>query len=257
MGGAEDTTPTNESSWGFWATLGFGLVVAGLFVLVQFAVVFGFALATVLSNPGLNTKILVENLSSSGLVLACATFLTTPLCVGLVYLFVRLRKGARFGEYLGFNHVQGAQFLRWLLVALVFALGSDAITQVLGRPLVPDFMVKAYRTAYFVPFLWFALVVAAPVFEEIFFRGFLFEGIRRSKAGPAAAVFLTSLSWTCIHTQYDAAQLAAVFAAGLLLGFAKLRTNSLYTPLAMHALVNVIAMVQAHFAQFTSGQPIP
>jgi len=252
-----DAASTPKSRWGFWASLGFGLAVGGLFVATQVAVIFAFALASVLRNPPTSTAALVESLSSSGLVLAFATVLDAPVCVGAIYLFVRLRRGLGFAQYVGFNEAQRGQFLGWLFVALLFALGCDAVTQLLGRPLVPNFMVKAYRTAYFAPFLWFALVVVAPLFEEIFYRGFLFEGIRNSKGGPAVAVVLTSLLWTSIHTQYEAIYLVAVFVAGLLLGLAKLRTNSLSVPVAMHALVNFIAMVDAHLAQSNSGHPIP
>jgi uncharacterized protein len=257
MDGGEDVGSTTRSRWGFWATLGFGIAVAGLFVVTQVAVVLTFALAAVLSSQPQNAGTLGETLSSSGLVLGCATALTGPLCVGLVYIFVRLRGGIGFKEYLGFNEVQRGPLLWWLFAAFLFTLGSDAITQWFGWPLVPDFMVKAYRTAYFLPFLWFALVVVAPLFEEIFFRGFVFEGIRHSHAGPAAAIVLTSLFWTFIHTQYDTVQLASVFTAGLLLGLAKLRTHSLYTPIAMHALVNFIAMVQAHFVLDSGGSAFP
>ena len=42
-----------------------------------------------------------------------------------------------------------------------------------------------------------------PVFEELFFRGFLLEGFRRTFLGTTGAVVLTSLLWAVIHTQYD------------------------------------------------------
>ena len=47
-----------------------------------------------------------------------------------------------------------------------------------------------------------------------------------------------------IHQQYDLYGVANVFAAGLLLGYARLRTNSIYSGLLMHALMNLIATIE-------------
>jgi len=42
------------------------------------------------------------------------------------------------------------------------------------------------------------------LFEELFFRGFLFRGLSSSFMGPVGAVLVTSALWALIHTQYDA-----------------------------------------------------
>jgi hypothetical protein len=97
--------------------------------------------------------------------------------------------------------------------------------------------------------LWVAVVVCAPWGEEIFFRGFLFKGWLHTSLGGWGTVVLTSLIWAAIHTHYDLYAITTVFAAGLLLGYARLRTGSLYPPILMHTLMNVVAMVQtAYFA---------
>jgi membrane protease YdiL (CAAX protease family) len=62
--------------------------------------------------------------------------------------------------------------------------------------------------------------------------------------GGAGAIVLTALVWAVIHRQYDWYGVATVFAAGLLLGFARLRTNSIYSCLLMHALMNLIATIE-------------
>ena len=103
---------------------------------------------------------------------------------------------------------------------------------------------QVYQTAGFPPLLWLAVVVAAPLAEETFFRGFLFKGILHSRLSGAGAVVLTALIWAVIHQQYDLYGVANVFAAGLLFGYARLRTNSIYPCLLMHTLMNLIATIQ-------------
>ena len=109
-------------------------------------------------------------------------------------------------------------------------------------------MTTAYETAGFLPLLWFALICLAPMFEEIFFRGFMFSGIRHSRLGGAGAILITSLVWAGIHLQYDAYQMATIFAGGLLLGTARLKTNSVYLTIGMHAIWNILATIETAVA---------
>ena len=88
------------------------------------------------------------------------------------------------------------------------------------------------------------MVVAAPLGEETLFRGFLFKGILHSRLGGAGAVLLTALIWALLHRQYDLFDMANIFAAGLLFGCARLRTNSIYPCLLMHGLMNLIATIE-------------
>ena len=47
-----------------------------------------------------------------------------------------------------------------------------------------------------------------------------------------------------MHMQYDGYGIAQVFFAGILLGAARLKTQSLYPALAMHSLLNLLAMIE-------------
>ena len=123
-------------------------------------------------------------------------------------------------------------------------LSLDLLTRLLERPIVPEFMVNVFETAYFIPLLWVAFIIAAPLFEEIFFRGFLFEGFQHSRLGMIGTVSLTSLAWTVLHVQYGAYELSTIFVLGIVFGVARLKTRSVYPPLAMHSLFNLFAMVQ-------------
>ena len=57
-------------------------------------------------------------------------------------------------------------------------------------------------------------------------------------------IVLTALIWAVLHRQYDLFDMANIFAAGLLFGCARLRTNSIYPCLLMHGLMNLIATIE-------------
>jgi membrane protease YdiL (CAAX protease family) len=136
---------------------------------------------------------------------------------------------------------------QWLLILAVFLFLSDGVSLLLHQPIVPPFMVDAYKTASFLPILLFAIVVVAPIFEETFFRGFLFQGIRYSRLGPVGAIGITSLVWAVIHLQYDIYGMATVFALGLLFGIARLKTDSIHLLMVMHSFVGLVATMETVF----------
>jgi membrane protease YdiL (CAAX protease family) len=140
--------------------------------------------------------------------------------------------------------IERRPLLQWLMLAVILYFSLDLLNLVLGRPIVSPFVREAYATAN--PFwLLVALLVAAPLFEETFFRGFLFAGLQPSFIGPVGTVVLTSVGWGLLHTQYDAFDVATIIGFGLLLGWARLRSRSLLVPLGIHALTNLVAVVEA------------
>jgi membrane protease YdiL (CAAX protease family) len=238
------TAPSSSSPWGIWATAGFSLIVVAAFLLVQLLASAMLVAIELRKNPVLDAEAYSQSLAGNGLLLALATVGGMLTTVTLVGVFVRLRKTVSVSQYLHLYPVQPTILIRWLGLMLALALLWDAATYLLGRPIIPDFMLAAYQSAEFTPLLWFALVVAAPLTEEVFFRGFLFEGIRYTRLGGSGAMLLTALGWALVHVQYDLYEISTVFALGLILAVARLRTNSLYTTIAMHSLVNLLATLE-------------
>jgi uncharacterized protein len=92
------------------------------------------------------------------------------------------------------------------------------------------------------------IVVAAPVAEEIFFRGFLFGGLRRGlpfvAAALVSAVIFGAFHYTGPHSLTVLPQLAFL---GLVLAWIYERSGSIYPTIALHVLNNALA-----FAVLTS-----
>jgi membrane protease YdiL (CAAX protease family) len=241
---SEHLNRQEPAPWGFWATVGFSCIIAVVYFLSAIVLCIGFIVAAKIRDPDLEIGRFAQSLDSNGLFLAISTCVAAPLVIGLVVLFAKICKNITIKEYLCLNKTGWKNLAKWSLVLLAFAGCSDALSFFMERPIVPEFMVGAYKTAYFTPFLWFALVVAAPLSEEIFFRGFLFKGIENSRIGPTGALIITSLFWSVAHTQYDAYGMVSLFVGGLLLGWARLKSNSIYIPVAMHALMNLIGTIE-------------
>jgi membrane protease YdiL (CAAX protease family) len=241
------TPNSGETPWRMWGTVGWGLLVAVVFIILQGSVLAGFVAREVAKNPDADIIVAAKGLEANGFVMALATLVTTPFCIGLIVLLVRLRKGPTIPRYLGLKTIALRTMLFWLGIVTLFALFAELLAHLAGWPFMPDFMVATYATAYFPPLFWIALIVAAPLFEEVFFRGFLFEGFQRSRVGPIGAIFLTALSWTILHVQYGGYELGTILALGVIFGIARWKTQSIYPSLAMHSLFNLFAMAQLVF----------
>ena len=95
--------------------------------------------------------------------------------------------------------------------------------------------------------LWLLVIafcVAAPMWEEIFARGFLYRGWSESRLGVTGAIFLSSLAWTSLHLQYDWFFFGEVFSIGLLLGYLRYRTGSTWLTIVLHGINNLAATIQ-------------
>lgn len=230
---------TQTPFWSPWATVGWGVLIAVGFILVQGVVTL--AWASITSRGGEWTA---ESLMDGDL-LAVATIASTVICVPLVFAVAAARRGCRPARALALSAPRPAELGRWMAVTAGFIVVLDAVTLSLGRPVVPEFMTKVVATADRPLVLWVAIIIAAPLFEELYVRGLLLEGLRRGPLGDAGAIVLTSVVWTSIHIQYDLYELGSVIIFGLLLGLARVLGGSLWIPIAMHAFANLVGTVEA------------
>jgi membrane protease YdiL (CAAX protease family) len=88
----------------------------------------------------------------------------------------------------------------------------------------------------------FAVVVAAPAAEEIFFRGFLQQRLRRG-FGPFVAIGLSTIAFAMVH--YNGGMLHPLGVALLSIGcgYLRERTGSLWASILLHAINNSLVIV--------------
>ncbi len=240
--------------WNLFQTLGLGIIVAVTFVGIQILALLMLVNVEMSHDESRDVSYLMARLATQGSTLSLMTTAAALICIPMVLFMARARKTMPVRDYLLFHGVALRQLIFWIAMVVLYAIAWEGMAQFMDRPGVPDIMLNAYATAGNLPLFWFALVIAAPLFEEIFFRGFLFTGIRQSALGPVGAVLITSATWAAIHVQYDLYDIATIFVFGLILGVAVLRSRSLLVPVLLHSLMNLAAVTQIALMNDVAGQ---
>jgi uncharacterized protein len=223
--------------WGIWATLAFAILA---FVLGQ---AMGYAVVSMVKtiDPG--------RVDTDGVAVAIYTLISNPVEIVTLVLAIQLL-GTDAREYLGLD-VPRPRDVAIAVGALAAAIAvTDTMTLALGKELVPAFQVELHRTAReegSLPWLWLAIIVAAPVGEELLFRGFMFRGFVHEPRDAVPGILVISLIWSMLHVQYDWFGVAQVFALGLLLGFVRWRTGSTTLAILMHVLLNLESVIETVF----------
>jgi membrane protease YdiL (CAAX protease family) len=164
----------------------------------------------------------------------------------LLVLITRLRTSRVF-EYLGLTRPRARDLVLGVTAIFGYIVVTNSILALLGRNIVTPFQLDIYRTALeagAVPWLFLAVIVVAPVAEEVLFRGFLFRGWHRSPRDAWIVIAATALLWAFVHLQYDAYTLVQVLVCGLLLGWIRWITGSTTLVMLLHGIANGEAMVE-------------
>ena len=152
-----------------------------------------------------------------------------PACL-LVLAYRRFRGGmGPVGHFAlkGWNPV----LLLWAFVFMM-AVGvvCEPLFALLPKPVSPDLGRGVWTVL--------AVVVAAPVLEELLCRGIVL-GSLRSRYGVAPAWFFSSLFFGVLHG--EPLLVANAFVIGLILGYVYVATGSLWASMILHAMNNVVA----------------
>lgn len=237
-----DTTalesPKEMRPYGFWLTSLFALIVVIAWGILQSVVLLVYVQFT---GDELTPKA-IEALTLDGFFLGVVTVTTAPAAVLFTLFFVWTR-GLKVSDYLALNPVTIKTVLLWCVIGIAVAIAADYVKYFFGFPVVSTFIEESYRTAGSLVLFTIAIVVMAPLWEEILFRGFVFAGYARSPVGPIGAILIPSVIWAAIHMQYEIHDIVTIFVLGIVIGVARWRTNSLYVPIAIHLVLNSIALV--------------
>lgn len=92
-------------------------------------------------------------------------------------------------------------------------------------------------------FYFFLMVIITPIIEEILYRGIIFN-LFLKKYSVIISITLSSLIFAFIHLKFIG--IGYLFLYGLLFGFAYYKTKSLFTPILLHFLINLMAVTTSH-----------
>ncbi|HEX5757612.1 MAG TPA: CPBP family intramembrane glutamic endopeptidase [Thermoanaerobaculia bacterium] len=233
-----EPTAAPAGRWRAGAAFGLTLAVIAVWQGVQVAVLGAWAVAAALRGERFQDTGWMTG--SLGLLLALSTLLAAPIGSALTVLFAR--RPPR--EALALRLPRLRQALLWTLALVAFLAAYDLVARDLGRPLSPEIMVQSYRTSVWPPLFWLAVALAAPIFEELLFRGFLLPSLAASRLGAAGAVTVSSLLFAALHLQYDLFDMTGVFLLGCLFAAARLASGSTLLTIGLHVLTNLLALIQ-------------
>lgn len=131
------------------------------------------------------------------------------------------------------------------LAILALSIGYDKIyTLITHSDLTPQstlaFFTKAKHSS-----LWRAFIsigLALPIAEEIVFRSYLFDALRQRFSGKIV-VIITALIFSLIHFQW--LYFVPLFGFGLILGWLRLKTDSMRLPVFLHVINNGLVLIFA------------
>jgi CAAX protease family protein len=230
---------------GGWATAAWAVLVLLAWLAAEALLLIAFLVRWFALNPGVPLD--ADKVTHDGYLVSLSAIVATAVQCGVVILAIR-RTRWPVADYLGLVRRPGVREVAFCLACVAVILAaSDLLSWLIGHELLAPFMVKIYqnaRDAGVIALLLFAVVVAAPIGEEIVFRGFLFRGWAASRLGVAGTIVLTSALWAAIHLQYDWLGMMQVFCLGLLFGWVRWRSGSTALTMLMHGATNLAATIE-------------
>ena len=173
-------------------------------------------------------------------------WVTEAVAIALPAFFALLAAGIRFRPYLGLRAISWKQGL----IAVVVAAANQPVVSfltwvmhgVLPASIVADFdakqrMLDAVFSAHAVPMV-ITVTLAAPLGEELFFRGFAFPAVSKSW-GVVAGLLVSGALFSLLHM--DPVGFVGLMEIGVLLAALRWWSGSLWAAVLGHAVNNGIA----------------
>jgi uncharacterized protein len=227
--------------WKFIGTSLWGLFAFGAMFLGQIAVAAWFLL-----TGDAPIDLAVAKVLSSGLTISLSVVMGLPAALAALWLATRVAR-TPLADYLALRGTSWKNFLGGAVALIVLIAAWDAISRVMGRDTSPGFMIDVLKSAEADGALWLMVIafcVIAPITEEFLVRGFLYRGWSESFLRPVGAIILSSAVWTAMHLQYDWFFFGEIFSIGLLLGYLRYGSGSIWLTVFVHGLNNLAATLQ-------------
>jgi len=176
------------------------------------------------------------------ILLATLLKVALPAAATLIVLVVAAKRRVSRVDDLGFRRPTRAMIAAWLALWLVWLAASEFLIRHFGLE-----QAKAWPAypVHIVLLRILAIGVLGPFAEETVMRGIVFFQIRRKLGNAHAAIVIVALVWAAMHYAYGPGTVALIVADGTLFGYARHRGGSLWIPIAMHILGNLISIGQS------------
>lgn len=182
--------------------------------------------------------------------------LSIPLELFFAWYFFGEMKRAK----VSFQHILGSlkkiDFKLPLSLAIAdyfFAWGINSIILYSLTFIVPQYAESRinyqYATTTVGYIFWIiGALIFAPIMEELFFRGIIFQKLAISQT-MVKGLIISAILFTIIHFRFD---LIFLFISGITLGILYLKTNQLIVPILGHFFYNLIVVTRVIYREFFS-----
>jgi membrane protease YdiL (CAAX protease family) len=176
--------------------------------------------------------------------LAVPIALSYAVLIGLIAVVARVKFGRRLRALPGFGRATARAHVLGLFVGLALYGFNVAFALVVDVGIEQTELFHAVETLADLAVLALPVVVLAPIFEELLFRGLYFHAFEAR--GARDAIVLSATLFAVVHfLTYSKAPLAVlpVFVVGLANGWLRARTGSIEPGITSHAVFNALGLV--------------
>jgi uncharacterized protein len=216
-----------------YATWGPQLAVGGVLLALGAGILLGIP-AVIVDSPG------DGDLSTGANVIV-------QLATALGFLLVPIAIAGRWGEAsvrvalerLGVRGFRPGTALKWGAAAIgAYLVFAAVYAGLFGTPEQED-IAESFGT---LPLQILLIVIAAPISEEICFRGLVFGGLRTRLPGIAAAL-ISGLIFGLLHALTGLSAVPPLMAFGVILALLYEKTGSIVPGIVLHMLNNSVALI--------------
>ncbi len=213
----------------------------GIAIAMGTGMVVGIVMVAAMMNSQTNVHPMVALEPHMTLIGLIANIPMTIAMLMFLWLPIYLRQ-FKYAQYVGLVRCSWRSMTASTVLVALFMIGEELALMFAEHP-PSDWMIEVWMPLASRPILIFTVVVVAPLSEEIFFRGFIYRGLENTRLGPVLPIVFTSIVWAALHVQYSLFIIGLIFLTGILFGWVRHRTGSIWPTIWMHFIMNTAAIL--------------
>jgi uncharacterized protein len=230
-----DRTATPDAPLGLWATICWGAAtVCAAYLTWLIPIVLSAIAGAPVAMPPVLQHLPIDHMAIAAIVMAALWFNRRPM---RQYLSLSPLGLGGIGRYIGIGF---AAYVGFVILIGGLEMLRSGIDVEQNAPAIPKIVIDTGMILSLIAY-WFLLVVAAPIVEEMQFRGLLYRGLE-AKIGALATIAITSVVFGLLHyLGFGWPRAVATGCLGFLLGVIRWRTGNTTACMVTHAAINFMA----------------
>lgn len=234
---------SKSSLYKYLAVVAIVLLVLISFLLAQLTIVF-------VLRSMLEMSLLSQSVAESTILQFFVAFLSYGLTFGFIVGLYQILNGPIKNKkvVLGVKKVPKYTDIGYVVLGYITYFGLNIVVLTVISMLLPGFNINEEQDIGFeqvnsfveYTMVFIALVVLAPLVEEVLFRGFMFTKIREKVSFWPTAI-VVSLVFGLVHLQWNVG--IDVFVLSLVLCFVREKTGAIWAGVGIHMLKNLLAFM--------------